>query len=173
MTTNESDKSPLSLGTSTAKSLFSKLTLPSLRQRTRNLTEFHIKPKEPHRRYSPGDLVEGVVVLKVVKPIRVTHITVALHGFVHVFKSANNTQELTNNESQYLQSGNAKKSQYFGNGHASLFQDEVTLCGEGRIEPGVYEFAFELEFPRRALPSSIDVCAPSRLHGGQRNYIFC
>ena len=165
MTTNPPEQSSSSLinsSSTTAKSFFHKLTSP-LRQRTRNLTEFHIKPKDPHRRYSPGDLVEGVVVLKVIKPIRVTHITVALHGFVHVFKSVNATAELTNNESQYLQSGNAKKSQYFGNGHASLFQDEVTLCGEGRVEPGVYEFAFELEFPQRSLPSSIDVCAPSLL----------
>lgn len=54
-------------------------------------------------------------------------------------------------------SGNSRKTQYFGNGHASLFQDEQTLCGEGRLDPGVYEFGFDLEFPRKGLPSSIDV----------------
>jgi len=54
-------------------------------------------------------------------------------------------------------SGSSRKTQYFGNGHASLFQDEQTLCGEGRLDAGVYEFGFDLEFPRKGLPSSIDV----------------
>ena len=43
------------------------------------------------------------------------------------------------------------------NGQASLFQDEVTLCGEGRLDIGLYEFEFELEFPSKGLPTSIDV----------------
>src|SRR5277367_1982619 len=73
---------------STNRSLLSRLTLP-LRSRTRNLADFHIRPHEPHRQYSPGDVVKGLVVLTVVKPIRVTHLTVALHGIVRVFKSPN------------------------------------------------------------------------------------
>lgn len=55
--------------------------------------------------------------------------------------------------------GDPRKTQYFGNGHASLFNDEVTLCGEGRLDAGIYEFNFELEFPRKGLPTSIDVSA--------------
>lgn len=158
MSANVSPQTSSSLKAATSRSLFSRLTSP-LRSRTRNLTDFHIRPQDPHRRYSPGDTVKGIVVLTVVKPIRITHITVALHGFVHVYKNANNASEVALNDA-YVQSGNAKKSQYFGNGHASLFQDEILLCGEGRLEVGVYEFEFELQFPRKGLPTSIDV----RLH---------
>lgn len=65
--------------------------------------------------------------------------------------------------------GNPRKTQYFGNGHASLFQDEITLCGEGRLEAGIYEFNFELEFPRKGLPTSIDVCLLSRVYDAQHH----
>jgi len=92
-----------------------------------------------------------------VKPVRITHITVCLHGFVRVFKNPNAAYEPLPIDSVLAASGNPKKSQYFGNGHTSLFQDEQTLCGEGRLEPGIYEFNFELEFPTKGLPSSIDV----------------
>ena len=142
---------------STSRSLLSKLTSP-LKTRTRNLTEFHIRPLEPHRRYSPGDLVKGAVVLTVVKPLRITHLTVRLHGFVRVFKNANGAKEpLPTDTAALTLSTNPNQSRYFGNGHASLFQDEVTLCGEGRLDAGVYEFNFELEFPSKGLPTSIDV----------------
>ena len=125
-----------------------------LKTRTRNLTDFHIEPEEPHRKYAPGDLVKGAVVLTIVKPIRITHLTVCLHGFVRVFKHPNGAKEPL---PELTATGNSTKSQYFGNGHASLFQDEVPLCGEGRLDTGVYEFKFELEFPRKGCPSSIDV----------------
>jgi arrestin-related trafficking adapter 9 len=97
--------------------------------------------------------VKGLVVLTVVKPIRVTHLTVALHGIVRVFKSPN----VRDPESSLTPAINNGKSQSTGNGQVSLFQDEVTLCGEGRLEIGVYEFEFELEFPSKGLPTSIDV----------------
>lgn len=45
--------------------------------------------------------------------------------------------------------------QYHGNG-LSLFQDEQVLSGEGRLEPGKYEFGFDLVFPEAELPISID-----------------
>lgn len=38
-----------------------------------------------------------------------------------------------------------------------LLQDEVVLCRDGRLEAGIYEFHFDLEFPKEDLPSSIDV----------------
>ncbi|KAH9221614.1 hypothetical protein DL95DRAFT_402947 [Leptodontidium sp. 2 PMI_412] len=139
---------------SSSRSLLSRLTAP-LKSRTRNLTEFHIRPDEPHRKYSPGDLVRGAVVLTVVKPIRLTHLTVCLHGYVRVFKSPNGANDPVP-DLGLTASSNPRKTQYFGNGHASLFQDEVTLCGEGRLDIGVYEFNFELEFPRKGLPSSVD-----------------
>jgi len=137
-----------------ARSLLQRLTQP-LRSRTRNLTDFHIKPHEPHRKYSPGDLVKGSVVLTIVKPVRITHLTVALHGFVRVYKHPNGAGDYFE---AITAQGNSNTSKYFGNGHASLFQDEQTLCGEGRLDVGVYEFNFELEFPTKGLPSSIDVC---------------
>ncbi|EOA80740.1 uncharacterized protein SETTUDRAFT_24256, partial [Exserohilum turcica Et28A] len=50
----------------------------------------------------------------------------------------------------------SKSGSYFGNGFVSLFEDEVVLCGEGRLSEGIYHFNFELEFPSKGLPSSID-----------------
>ncbi|KAF4625612.1 hypothetical protein G7Y89_g12552 [Cudoniella acicularis] len=140
----------------TGRSLLSRLTSP-LKSRSRNLSDFHIRPDEPHRRYSPGDLVKGAVILEVVKPVRLTHLIVCLHGFVRVFKHPNDANEPLPHDTAKAVVGDPKKSQYFGNGHASLFQDEETLCGEGRLEPGVYEFNFELEFPSKGLPTSIDL----------------
>ncbi|KAG0650619.1 pH-response regulator palF RIM8 [Hyphodiscus hymeniophilus] len=139
----------------TRRSLLSRLTNP-LKSRTRNLTDFYIRPDEAHRQYSPGDVVKGAVILTVGKPIRITHLTVCLHGFVRVFKNPNGVKEPLPIEADLTVSSSPKKSQYIGNGHASLFRDEQTLCGEGRLEPGVYEFNFELEFPTRGLPTSID-----------------
>lgn len=152
-TPNPASSSPFA---STGRSLFSRLTNP-LKSRTRNLTDFYIRPDEPHRQYSPGDLVKGAVILTVVKPIRITHLTVCLHGFVRVFKNPNGANEPLPIDAGLTASSNPRKSQYFGNGHASLFQDEQTLCGEGRLDAGVYEFNFELEFPSKGLPTSIDV----------------
>ncbi|THC88705.1 hypothetical protein EYZ11_011851 [Aspergillus tanneri] len=52
-----------------------------------NLADLNIQPLEPYRQYYPGDIVKGLVVLTVVKPVRITHLTVALHSFVRIFKS--------------------------------------------------------------------------------------
>lgn len=157
MCANATPSASLSPHASTGRSLLSRLTSP-LRSRTRNLTDFYIRPDEPHRKYAPGDLVKGAVILTVVKPIRITHLVVCLHGFVRVFKHPNGVNNPPPSvDAGLTASSNSRKTQYFGNGHASLFQDEVTLCGEGRLEAGVYEFNFELEFPRKGLPTSIDV----------------
>lgn len=95
------------------------------------------------------------MILTVVKPVRITHLTVCLHGYVRVFKHPNEVNEPWTVDPS-LGAGDPMKSQYFGNGHASLFQDEIALCGEGRLDAGVYEFNFELEFPSKGLPTSID-----------------
>ncbi|KFY02270.1 hypothetical protein O988_02261 [Pseudogymnoascus sp. VKM F-3808] len=136
------------------RSILSRLTSP-LRSRNRNATDFHIRASEPHRQYSPGDIVKGIVVLTVVKPIRITHLTVALHGFVRVLKKPAPAGEVITSDHVVDITSN-KRSQYTGNGHVSLFHDEITLCGEGRLEPGIYEFEFNLQFPSQGLPSSID-----------------
>src|SRR5438045_5806302 len=106
---------------STRRSLLSRLTSP-LRSRTRNLADFDIRPFQPYRQYSPGDSVKGIVVLTVIKPIKITHLTVALHGFARVFKTPNREGDVP----LLIPPGsNSRKSQYFGNGHVSLFQHEV------------------------------------------------
>jgi len=150
-TPSESQQAPAS---STRPSLFSRFTSP-LKKHARNLIDFQIEPDEPYRQYSPGDWVKGSVVLVVLKPVRVTHLTVCLHGNVRVFKHPNGANDAVPEAGPVASS---RRAHYFGNGHASLFQDEQTLCGEGRLEPAQYRFNFELLFPSKGLPSSIDVC---------------
>ncbi|KAF2090656.1 hypothetical protein K490DRAFT_34341, partial [Saccharata proteae CBS 121410] len=141
---------------SPAKSLLARIKSP-FGSKTRSLSEYYIKPDDPHRQYSPGDIVSGSVVLNVVKPIRVTHIVVALHGFVQVHKNPNSPAEGYRAHHATIASGKGRRiGGYFGNGFASLFEDEVVLCGEGRLAEGKYQFNFELEFPSKGLPSSID-----------------
>ncbi|KAK2026197.1 arrestin domain-containing protein [Colletotrichum zoysiae] len=137
--------------TSSARSFFSRFALSS-RSRSRNLADFHVRPNDPHRQYSAGDHVHGAVVLTVVKPIRITHLTVALHGYVRVHKGPAVSEPPI---AKPALSGRSS-AQYHGNGYASLFQDEQVLSGEGRLEPGKYEFNFDLVFPEKGLPSSID-----------------
>ena len=141
----------------TKPSFFSRLASP-LRPRTRNIADFHIRLKEPHRQYSAGDHVKGHVVLSVIKPFRITHLTVALHGYVRAFKSAGAAAQLGPVNPAIASTGDGGRSiRYHGNGHASLFQDEQVLCGDGRLKPMRYEFEFDLIFPAKGLPSSIDV----------------
>ena len=128
--------------------------------KSRNVTDFSIEVDDPHKQHSPGDLVSGSVRLCVLKPTRVTHVVVCLHGFVQVYKHPGSPGEGFRAANGYLGTGRGKKAgEYFGNGFASLFEDEVVLCGDGRLAEGSYQFNFELEFPDRDLPSSIDVSA--------------
>ncbi|KAI8965292.1 hypothetical protein F5Y11DRAFT_355116 [Daldinia sp. FL1419] len=136
-------------------SLFSRLTSP-LRSRTRNLADFHVRLQEPHRQYSAGDHVKGHVILSVVKPIRITHLTVALHGYVRVYKHAGAAAQLGPVNPAVISHERSRSVRYCGNGLASLFQDEQVLCGEGRLKPTRFEFEFDLIFPAKGLPSSID-----------------
>ncbi|KAI1376391.1 hypothetical protein F4677DRAFT_90713 [Hypoxylon crocopeplum] len=154
---SDSDKAHnLSLDDPPSKpSLFSRLTSP-LRSRTRNLADFHIRLQEPHRQYSAGDHVRGHVILSVVKPFRITHLTVALHGFVRVYKHAGAGAQLSPVNPAVISHDRNRSVRYFGNGLASLFQDEQVLCGEGRLKPTRFEFEFDLIFPSKGLPSSID-----------------
>ncbi|ATY58797.1 pH response [Cordyceps militaris] len=143
--------------TSRTSALLSRLNLPSftIRSRNRNVVDFHIRPDEPHRTYSAGDAVRGHVNIAVVKPIRITHLVVALHGYIHVFKDASAKAKASGSPVP-PRGGISELPQYHGNGLASLFQDEQVLAGEGRLEAGRYEFGFELIFPDIGLPSSID-----------------
>jgi hypothetical protein len=138
--------------------LLSRLSLPlTLRNRNRNVADFHVRPNEPYRQYAAGDHVRGTVVLAIVKPVRITHLVVSLNGFVRAFKDPVSAGKLTGSAVP-LPHGSSSRPQYHGNGFASLFQDEQVLSGEGRLEPARYEFGFDLVFPDKGLPSSIDVC---------------
>lgn len=152
------NQSSLLEDTHTSRSLISRLFS---RSKTRHITDFHIRPVDPHRKYAKGDHVTGAVVLTVLRPIRITHLTVALHGFVKVFKSPNAAHEATINTAQ-IASGVTNRTRYLGNGLASLFQDEQVLSADGKLEAGRYEFNFDLVFPSKVnLPTSIDVCFPT------------
>ncbi|EGR51522.1 beta arrestin-like protein, partial [Trichoderma reesei QM6a] len=138
--------------------LGSSLNLPlplPLRNRNRSVTDFHVLCDEPHRKYSAGDHVHGTVILVVVKPVRITHLVVTLHGFVRVLRDPAGAAKVRNTVT-LPQGGSSSRPQYHGNGFASLFQDEQVLSGEGRLDPGRYEFGFDLVFPDKGLPSSID-----------------
>jgi hypothetical protein len=140
-----------------SRSLLSRLKAP-LSSKTRNYTEFYIQSDDPHRQYTPGDIISGTVILKVLKPLRITHLVVSLHGYAQVYKNPNAPGDGYKNYSSTVGLGKGKRGgSYFGNGFVSLFEDEIVLCGEGRLSEGVYHFNFELEFPSKGLPSSIDV----------------
>lgn len=110
--------------------------------------------------------MKGAVVLTVVKPLRVTHLVVRLHGHVRVFNTATAPGDGISPASGFIGTGRMKKgNEQLKHGHASLFEDEITLCGEGRLDVGRYEFNFELDFPSKGVPSSVDVCAGSLSHG--------
>ncbi|KAG5985141.1 hypothetical protein E4U55_001110 [Claviceps digitariae] len=144
----------------TRPSLLSRLSLPlqlqlPLRSRNRSLADFHIRCDEPHKKYTAGDSVRGAVVLAVIKPLRITHLVVALHGYVRVLKEPTSVSK-AQNVTILPPPGSSCRPQYQGSGVTSLFQDEQVLSGEGRIECGKYEFGFDLVFPDKWLPSSID-----------------
>ncbi len=141
------------------KSILSKLAAPFTPMK-RNLAEYYIKTNEqPRHRYSPGDRVKGAVVVTVTKPVRITHLALCLHGFAKVFTSSKLPGESVSREGALMGGGIGKRgAEYFGNGFASLFENEIILCGEGRLEVGSLEFQFDLELPSRGLPSSISVC---------------
>ncbi|KKF94621.1 pH-response regulator protein palF/rim-8 [Ceratocystis platani] len=147
---NLSSSKPAGGGSSSGRKLFSRFRLP-FKSISRTLTDFHIMPKEPYKVHTSGDVIEGWVVLVIEKPIRITHLTVALHGYVRVFKTTAAVRETVAPPLGQLDS-----PRNHGNGYASLFQDEQVLSGEGKLDRGRYRFGFRLLFPNRTLPSSID-----------------
>lgn len=97
------------------------------------------------------------MVLTVIKPVRITHLTVLLHGYVRVYKGpgAQNNEPIRSPAEIHSISSRGERKKYY-NGYAPLFQDEQVLSSDGRLEPGRYEFNFDLLFPANGLPSSID-----------------
>ncbi|KAJ5547611.1 hypothetical protein N7513_004845 [Penicillium frequentans] len=127
-----------------------------LGSRNRSITDFYIDPDDPWRSYFPGDTIKGTVIVTVLRPVRITHIVICLHGYVKVFKNAVPAGE-SNSDIGFIGPGRGRRgAEYMGNGLATLFEDEVVLCGEGRLKEGIYKFRFEMTLPPYALPSSIN-----------------
>ena len=125
----------------------------------RNVLEQDIRLDEPFRLYYSGETVRGVVHMNVAKSLRITHLVMRLHGFVKVANRAKLPGESISYDEALvaLEKGRGRRGiEYFGDGFARLFEDEVVLCGEGRVF-GRYEFAFEMVLPSKGLPSGIDV----------------
>lgn len=139
-----------------SRSLISRLTSP-LGKRNRNIADFSIEPDHPYKAYTPGELVKGNVLLTVAKGFDVTHLVTCLHGYAKVYKNQVVPGEGVVADGILDIRGGNQGVEYRGNGLVSLFQDEVALCGDGFLKKGVYKFGFELEFPPKSLPSSIDV----------------
>ncbi|KAF4555271.1 Arrestin (or S-antigen) N-terminal domain-containing protein [Elsinoe fawcettii] len=139
------------------KSLFTRISSP-FGGKSRTVAEFTVQADDPHRRYAPGDVVKGNVILKLVKAVRVTHIVVCLHGFAQVYKTPGAPPpEGFRAHNNLIGKGRGKRrGEYFGNGFATLFEDERVVCGDGRLEEGNYKFEFKMRFPDETLPSSID-----------------
>lgn len=124
------------------------------------ITQFHIELDTPWKDYGPGDVVQGHLVLENTRALGVTHIVVCLQGTVEVFKNHNKPRARSRAGNGHVAADRGKRwvTEYFGDGYASLFEEEVVLCGEGRIDPGLVHFRFELQFPKHAsFPSSIEV----------------
>lgn len=148
--------------TSPGRRIISRIASP-FASKNRNIPDFYIQAEDPHKSYSADEVVRGSVVVKIVKPVRVTHIVVALHGYVQVYKTPNSPPvDGFRTHNHLLGKGRGKKSgEYFGNGFATLFEDEHVVCGDGRLAEGAYQFDFEMKFPKVNFPSSIDVSLTS------------
>ncbi|KAL8994511.1 MAG: hypothetical protein Q9169_005540 [Polycauliona sp. 2 TL-2023] len=138
-------------------SLHSPFFNPNASKKPRHVSEYSIELDHPYKTFAPGDRIEGQVVLNVERPVRITHLTICLHGVVKVLRNGRLSAESTSRWRSYLATGQGKWGEaYFGNGLAALFKDEVILAGDGCLATGLYKFNFDLELPRGHLPSSID-----------------
>jgi hypothetical protein len=142
---------------SNPRTVIRKLASP-FTSKVRSNVDFYVEPKDPLRQqYAPGDKVDGEVYLTVLKPMRVSHIVVCLHGYVKVSKTPGVFNEAMTRDRGFLTpKGGQTGTVYFGNGYTSIFEDEVIICGEGRLMPKRYVFKFSTQFPQN-IPSSLDV----------------
>ncbi|KAL8729465.1 MAG: hypothetical protein Q9166_004713 [cf. Caloplaca sp. 2 TL-2023] len=138
-------------------SLLSRFNVPNASKKPRNVSEYTIELDNPYKPFAPGDRLKGHLVLNVERPVRITHLTICLHGVVKVLKNGRIPGESTSRWRSYLATGQGKRGEaYFGNGLAALFKDEVILAGDGCLATSLYRFEFDLELPTHGLPSSID-----------------
>ena len=145
-----------------SRSIISRFTSP-LSSRTRNV-DIDIEPEQPWKTYFPGEIVKGQVVLTVLKGFDITHLVTCLHGRARVYRTHIVPGEAAPvNEVSDIGKG-PRGVEFHGHGLVTLFQDEIVLCRGGFLKKGVYKFGFELEFPGRGLPSSIEVRAQTISH---------
>ncbi|KAL8912445.1 MAG: hypothetical protein Q9171_002538 [Xanthocarpia ochracea] len=138
-------------------SVLSRFTIPNAAKKPRNVSEYGIELDDPYKTFAPGDRIRGQVVLNVERPVRITHLTICLHGVVKVLKNGRIQAESISRWRSYLATGQGKWGEaYFGNGLAALFKDEVILAGDGCLTASLYKFNFDLELPTHDLPSSVD-----------------
>jgi arrestin-related trafficking adapter 9 len=134
-----------------------------LGKHNRNVFDIAIEPEDSFRTYSPGQTVKGHVTLTALKGFDITHLVVSLHGYAKVYKHQIPPGEGVPAPEGLANGKGTRGVQYNGNGLVSLFQHEQVLCGSGFLKKSVYKFAFEVPFPSKDLPSTIDVCV-SNLH---------
>ncbi|KAF8247568.1 hypothetical protein K440DRAFT_643643 [Wilcoxina mikolae CBS 423.85] len=137
--------------------------LPLRSPRRGAVAGFHIELNDPHRVYSPTDGVTGYVCVTVERALAVTHLTASLVGSVNVCTSTREAGSRKHGNGDWESTGldGRRTGNYaVGYGNFNICWDEMVLCGEGRLEPGVYKFGFELEFCKlpgiAGLPTSLD-----------------
>ncbi|ETN38392.1 uncharacterized protein HMPREF1541_06427 [Cyphellophora europaea CBS 101466] len=138
-----------------SKSILSRFSNP-LSKHARNMFDLAIEPLDPFKVYTAGETVKGHLVLTVTKGFDITHLVVALHGYAKVFKHQVTTGEGLGSSDCVVNGKGTRGFEYHGNGLASLFQEEQILCGSGFLKKQVYKFAFELQFPSKSMPSTLD-----------------
>ena len=137
------------------RSILSRFSNP-LSKHARNMFEVSIEPEDPFKVYSPGEAVKGNVVLTVLKGFEITHLVLALQGYARVYKHQIAPGEGLPVSDSLINGKGSKGFEYHGNGLASLFQEEQPLCGNGFLKKAVYKFAFQLKFPTKSMPSTVD-----------------
>ncbi|KAI5783306.1 hypothetical protein FPQ18DRAFT_266829 [Pyronema domesticum] len=136
----------------------SRAKFPSRPRRTIATT---IELDDPHRVHAPDSIVTGYVCVTTERAVAITHLTVCLVGSVNVCTSAKESGKKGKTE-HWATGFDGRRSGNSGQGFGSfnVCWDEMVLSGEGKLEPGVYKFGFELEFCKLAgvssLPTSLD-----------------
>ncbi|MCJ1478045.1 ph-response sensor protein [Lambiella insularis] len=139
----------------TPRSLFSRLTAP-LEAKATNISDFAISLDEPHRCCGPGDIVQGKLSFTALKTVHITHLVLCLHGFVKIFKNNLGSGKSLSKKNTFPGTGRGKRGpEYFGDGFATVFENESMICGERSFSRGRYSYGFAIAFPARPLPSSV------------------
>ena len=126
-------------------------------KKSKSFVEFAILAQEPYRSYLAGNQVKGQVRLCVVRPIRITHLVIYLHGYVDVRGGPGSSlPEIVPNTAIDLTSRVGKLQAKAG--VLTLFETYAVLAREGPLGPAKYSYGFDVGFPTKRshrLPSSL------------------